>query len=65
MKQPAWKALSVVAVAALLVACNAEKQNDAADAQPAAVRAVPVTSVAVTAQTRAVGVLALVWFVMR
>jgi len=58
VKQPAWKALSVVAVAALLVACNAEKQNDAADAQPAAVRAVPVTSVAVTAQTRAVGVLA-------
>ncbi|MGB7739466.1 MAG: efflux RND transporter periplasmic adaptor subunit [Steroidobacteraceae bacterium] len=58
MKQPAWKALSVVAVAALLVACNAEQQNDAADAQPAAVRTVPVASVAVTAQTRAVGVLA-------
>ena len=58
MKKPAWKALSVVAAAALLVACNAEKQNDAADAQPAAVRTVPVASVAVTAQTRAVGVLA-------
>ena len=58
MKKPAWKAISVVAVAALLVACNAEKQDEAADAQPAAVRTVPVASVAVTAQTRAVGVLA-------
>jgi RND family efflux transporter MFP subunit len=58
VKKPAWKALFVVAVAALLVACNADKQNDAADAQPAAVRTVPVASVAVTAQTRAVGVLA-------
>ena len=34
------------------------KKDDTADAQPAAVRAVPVASVAVTAQTRAVGVLA-------
>ncbi|MBK6350831.1 MAG: efflux RND transporter periplasmic adaptor subunit [Proteobacteria bacterium] len=58
MKVPTWQAFSVVAVAALLGACGAEKRADTADTQPAAVRAVPVASVAVTAQTRAVGVLA-------
>ncbi len=58
MKMPAWLAFSVVAVAALLGGCGAERKDDTADAQPAAVRAVPVASVAVTAQTRAVGVLA-------
>ncbi len=59
MKQPAWKVVCVVAAAALLGACGTEKKGDSpADAQPAAVRAVPVASVAVTAQTRAVGVLA-------
>lgn len=58
MKKPACKALSVLAVAALLVACDAERQTDAADAQSAAVRTAPVASVAVTAQTRAVGLLA-------
>ena len=58
MKQPAWKVLPVVAVAALLGACSAEKNDDTADSQPAAVRTVAVASVAVTAQTRAVGVLA-------
>ena len=56
--KPARKALFIVAAAALLVGCNAQEQSDAAQAQPAAVRAVPVASVAVTAQTRAVGVLA-------
>ena len=58
MKVPTWQAFSVVAAAVLLGACGAEKKDDTADAQPAAVRAVPVASVAVTAQTRAVGVLA-------
>ena len=58
MKVPTWQAFSVAAVAVLLGACGADKQDDTADAQPAAVRAVPVASVAVTAQTRAVGVLA-------
>jgi RND family efflux transporter MFP subunit len=58
VKQPAWKVLPVVAVAALLGACSAEKNDDTADSQPAAVRTVAVASVAVTAQTRAVGVLA-------
>ena len=58
MKVPTWQAFSVVAVAVLLGACGAEKKDDTADAQPAAVRAAPVASVAVTAQTRTVGVLA-------
>jgi RND family efflux transporter MFP subunit len=58
VKKPAWKISSIVAIAALLGACDAEKKDDAVDAQPAAVRTVPVASVAVTAQTRAVGVLA-------
>ncbi len=58
MKMPTWQAFPVVAVTALLVACGAEMKEETADAQPAAVRAVPAASVAVTAQTRAVGVLA-------
>jgi membrane fusion protein, multidrug efflux system len=58
VKKPAWMVMSVVVTAALLGACGAEKKGDTADAQPTAVRAVPVASVAVTAQTRAVGVLA-------
>jgi RND family efflux transporter MFP subunit len=58
VKVPAWQAFLVVVVAALLGACGTEMQDDTADAQPAAVRAVPVASVAVTAQSRAVGVLA-------
>jgi len=58
VKVPTWQAISVAVVAALLGACGAERKDDTADAQPAAVRAVPVARVAVTAQTRAVGVLA-------
>jgi len=58
VKVPTWQAFPVVIVAALLGACGAEMKDDTADAQPAAVRAVPVASVAVTAQTRAVGMLA-------
>ena len=58
MKKPAWKALSVVVAAAWLCGCGAEQQDDAMETPPAAVRAVPAASVAVTAQTRAVGVLA-------
>ncbi len=56
--KPAWKVVFVVTAAALLGACGAEKKSDASDAQPAPVRAVPVASIAVAAQTRAVGVLA-------
>jgi multidrug efflux system membrane fusion protein len=58
VKKPTWQVLPLVAVAFLLGACGAEKSDDTADTQPAAVRAVPVASVAVAAQTRAVGVLA-------
>jgi RND family efflux transporter MFP subunit len=58
VNKPARKVLPVVAMAILLGACGAAQQEEAADSQPAAVRAVPATSVAVTAQTRAVGVLA-------
>jgi len=58
VKKPAWMVVSVVAAVVLLGACGAEEKSAAPDAQPAAVRAVPVASVAVTAQTRAVGVLA-------
>jgi len=58
VKKPTWQVLSLVAVAFLLGACDAEKSDDTADTQPAAVRAVPVASVAVASQTRAVGVLA-------
>lgn len=58
MIKPAWKVVFVVTAAALLSACGAEKNSDASDAQPAPVRAVPVASIAVAAQTRAVGVLA-------
>jgi RND family efflux transporter MFP subunit len=58
VNMPTWQAFSVVAVAVLLGACGAEREEETADAQPATVRAVPVASVAVTAQTRAVGVLA-------
>jgi membrane fusion protein, multidrug efflux system len=58
VKRPAWQVVFIVAAAVLLGACGADKKDDAADVQPAAVRSVPVASVAVAAQTRAVGVLA-------
>lgn len=58
MKKPVGKFLSILAVAALLGACGAGKKDDAVDAQPSPVRAVPVASIAVTTQTRAVGMLA-------
>jgi membrane fusion protein, multidrug efflux system len=58
VKRPAWQVVFIVAAAVLLGACGADKKDDAADVQPAAVRTVPVASVAVAAQTRAVGVLA-------
>jgi membrane fusion protein, multidrug efflux system len=58
VKRPAWQVVFIVAAAVLLGACGADKKDDAADVQPAAVRTVPVASVAVAAQTRAMGVLA-------
>jgi RND family efflux transporter MFP subunit len=51
--------LGLVAVAAMsLLGCNGAQSPDDTESPPAAVRAEPVESVAVTQQTRAVGVLA-------
>ncbi len=58
MIKPAWKVVFAVTTVALLSACGAEKKDAASDVQPAPVRAVPVASIDVAAQTRAAGVLA-------
>jgi membrane fusion protein, multidrug efflux system len=54
----AWKLVGVVAALAVAGGCGSGKKQEATDAPAAAVRTVPVESVAVAQQTRAVGVLA-------
>ena len=56
--KPAWKVMCVVAAFAAASGCGSGKQHEAGESPPAAVRAVPVESVSVAHQTRAVGVLA-------